>query len=52
MQSASYHDHWLRVLEADKRAIFTVASAAQKTADYLLAGAGVDACAASVEDAA
>lgn len=36
-----YIDHWLRVLKADKRAIFSVASAAQKAADYLLERAGV-----------
>lgn len=36
MQSASYLDHWLRVLRQDKRAIFGVASAAQRAADYLL----------------
>lgn len=37
MQSASYLDHWLRVLRQDKRAIFAVAGAAQRAADYLLA---------------
>jgi len=42
MQSASYLEHWLRVLKADKRAIFSVASAAQKAADYLLTRAGLD----------
>jgi antirestriction protein ArdC len=44
MQSASYLDHWLRVLRQDKRAIFGVASAAQRGADYLLERAtGLDA---------
>jgi len=32
---ASYLDHWLKVLKADNRAIFTAASKAQKAADYL-----------------
>ena len=32
---ASYLAHWLTVLKADKRAIFTAASQAQKAADYL-----------------
>ena len=47
MQSASYLDHWLRVLKTDKRAIFSVASAAQKAADYLLGRAGVGELAAT-----
>jgi antirestriction protein ArdC len=41
MQSASYLDHWLRVLRTDKRAIFSATGAAQKAADYLLDRAGV-----------
>jgi antirestriction protein ArdC len=32
---AAYLDGWLKVLKADKRAIFTCASKAQKAADYL-----------------
>lgn len=32
---ASYLDSWLKALKADKRAIFTAASHAQKAADYL-----------------
>lgn len=32
---ASYLDHWLKVLKADKRAIFTAASLAQRAADFL-----------------
>jgi antirestriction protein ArdC len=32
---AAYLSHWLKVLKADKRAIFTAASAAQAAADYL-----------------
>ena len=32
---ASYLDHWLQVLKADKRAIFSAAAHAQKAADYL-----------------
>ena len=34
---ASYIAHWLAVMKADKRAIFTAASDAQKAADYLSA---------------
>lgn len=33
---APYVEHWLKVLKADKRAIFTAASHAQRAADYLL----------------
>jgi antirestriction protein ArdC len=32
---ASYIEHWLRMLKADKRAIFTAATHAQKAVDYL-----------------
>ena len=32
---ASYIDHWLKVLKADKRAIFSAAAHAQRAADYL-----------------
>ncbi len=32
---AGYLDHWLKVLKADSRAIFTAASQAQRAADYL-----------------
>ena len=32
---AAYIDSWLKVLRADKRAIFTAASQAQKAADWL-----------------
>ena len=32
---AAYVDHWLKVLKADKKAIFTAASQASKAADYL-----------------
>jgi antirestriction protein ArdC len=34
--TASYIDHWLAILKADKRAIFHAAAAAQKAADLLL----------------
>lgn len=34
-QHASYIAAWLRILKADKRAIFTAAAAAQKAADYI-----------------
>lgn len=33
---ASYLSHWLKVLKADKRAIFGIAAKAQAAADYLL----------------
>lgn len=32
---AQYLDHWLKVLKADKRAIFTAAAHAQRAVDYL-----------------
>ena len=38
---AQYINSWLRVLKADKRAIFTAASKAQAAADYLIQRAGV-----------
>jgi antirestriction protein ArdC len=34
---ARYIESWLRVLKADKRAVFTAASKAQQAADYLMA---------------
>jgi antirestriction protein ArdC len=34
---AAYIDSWLKVLKADKRAIFSAASHAQRAADYLKA---------------
>jgi antirestriction protein ArdC len=37
---AKYIGSWLRVLRADKRAIFTAASKAQQAADYLIAQSG------------
>jgi antirestriction protein ArdC len=39
-QCAAYLDHWIRVLRQDKRAIFSVSSAAQKATDFLLERAG------------
>jgi len=36
---AQYLSHWLKVLRADSKAIFTAASQAQKAADYLVAQA-------------
>jgi len=33
---AAYLDHWLKVLKADKKAIFTAASQAAKATDYLV----------------
>jgi antirestriction protein ArdC len=40
---AQYIASWLRVLKADKRAIFTAASQAQKAADWMMKCAGVGA---------
>lgn len=37
LQHAGYLQHWIQVLKADKRAIFTAASAATKAANFLLA---------------
>jgi len=37
---AAYIDSWLRVLRADKRAIFTAASQAQKAADWMMKRSG------------
>ncbi|GAB5101373.1 ArdC family protein [Caballeronia sp. HLA56] len=39
---AAYLDHWLNVLKADKKAIFTAASQAQKACDFLLSLQGAD----------
>lgn len=35
LQHASYIDSWLKILKADKRAIFTAASAASKAAEFI-----------------
>jgi len=35
LQHAAYLDHWLKVLRADKRAIFVASTRAQQAADYL-----------------
>lgn len=35
---ASYLDSWIKVLKADKQAIFTAASQAAKTSDFILHG--------------
>jgi antirestriction protein ArdC len=40
---AAYIDSWLKVLRADKRAIFTAASKAQQAADFMIGRAGVSA---------
>jgi antirestriction protein ArdC len=45
---AEYIQSWLKVLRADKRAIFTAASKAQQAADYLIKRAGVSARLAEV----
>ena len=33
---ADYIGHWLRILKADRKAIFTAASAANKAAEFLM----------------
>jgi antirestriction protein ArdC len=38
---AAYLDHWLRVLKADSRALYAIASKAQAATDFLLAAGGV-----------
>lgn len=43
--NAAYLDHWLKVLKADKKAIFTASSAAQKAADFIRAAASQEAIA-------
>ena len=40
---AAYLDHWLKVLKADKKAIFTAASQAQKACEFLFSLQGADA---------
>jgi len=45
---AQYIQSWLRVLKADKRAIFTAASKAQQATDWLIARAGESAHVAEV----
>jgi antirestriction protein ArdC len=40
---AQYIDSWLKVLKADKRAIFTAASKAQQAADFMIQRAGTSA---------
>src|SRR5690606_26292063 len=42
LQHADYIASWLRVLKADKRAIFTAASAASRAAEFLSEAAGED----------
>lgn len=37
LRHTSYLSHWLKVLRADKRAIFTASAKAQRAADYLMA---------------
>lgn len=37
---SEYIGHWLRVLKADNRAIFTAAGQAQKAVDFILSKAG------------
>lgn len=42
LRHADYVANWLKVLKADKRAIFTAASAASKAADFLAAFSGAE----------
>jgi antirestriction protein ArdC len=42
LQHAEYVGHWLRVLKADKRAIFTAAARARDAADWLCTRAGLN----------
>ena len=42
LQHPGYIAHWLRVLRADKRAIFTAAARAQQAADHLVGGTDSD----------
>ena len=39
---ADYIGHWLRIMKGDRKAIFTVASAANKAAEFLLGFADLD----------
>lgn len=48
---AEYIQAWLKVLKADKKAIFTAASKAQQAADYLIEQAGQNTTAATCEPA-
>ncbi|MDN3273405.1 zincin-like metallopeptidase domain-containing protein [Frankia sp. RB7] len=49
-QSPAYIDSWLKVLKADNRAIFSIASYASQAADWLLQkGHGVDETTPKVE---
>jgi antirestriction protein ArdC len=45
---AQYLQSWLRVLKADKRAIFTAASKAQQACDWMITRAAESACVAEV----
>lgn len=42
MQHTEYLGHWLKVLKADKYALFTAAKAAQKATEYILKGGKVE----------
>jgi antirestriction protein ArdC len=44
---ASYLEHWLKVLKADRKAIFTAASKAQQACDYLFSLQQANAAAAA-----
>jgi antirestriction protein ArdC len=52
VQHAEYIAHWLRVLRADKKAIFTAAARARDAATWLCARAGLEADGESLEMAA
>jgi antirestriction protein ArdC len=53
LQHANYLASWLKILKADKRAIFSVASKAQQAADFVLSVKPTDAAASQpIEEAA
>lgn len=43
LRHAGYLDHWLKVLKADKRALFAAAAQARRASELLLTGAGIGA---------
>lgn len=43
LRHAAYLDNWLKVLKADKKAIFAASAQARTAAEYLTRGAGMDA---------
>jgi len=41
MRHPEYIHHWLQILQADSKAIFTAAAKAQQAADFVLGKAGI-----------